>query len=566
MLGNDFDPEGDMQTISLVPVSLPTNGTVSINPATQQYVYTPDPDFTGTDQFTYEVCDNGSPVACDTATVYITVFPDNNPPDPVNDINGTLMNLAVSGSILTNDKEPDGDNMVVNTTPVTNPSNGTVTLRPDGTYTYTPDPGFAGTDKFEYVICDDVVAPLGPLCDTATVVIEVRATVGPIPPVANPDEGRTLVNVPVSGSLVNNDGDLDGGTISVNTVPVSGTSNGTVVINPDGTYEYTPNPGYVGTDKFQYEICDNSLPPLCDTALVTLTVMPEDDLMLNDPPFAGDDASFTAQDVAVGGNLFPNDTDPNGDNISVNTSPITPPANGILTINPDGSYIYTPNPGYTGPDQFVYEICDDGSPVLCTQATVYILVVPASVFPVEWLEFNAVMVDRDGLLEWATASEQNSDHFRVQRSTDGQNFQNIGRVEAAGNSGSIKSYGFIDEGVSDLGAHSVFYRLKEVDINGAFQYSKVIELTIPETIAIRVLAYPNPVSDFVTLEIHNHDGMGIEISLFDARGAEVRSDFVQPKEQVERIGMDMRSLVEGVYYYRIVIEENTFSGKLVKER
>ena len=373
LLPNDYDINGDNIILNTTPISGPSNGTVTIQ-SNGDYTYTPGPGVTGTDQFVYEICDDGSPVLCAQATAYITVYPDNNPPIAVNDFNNTLVDTPVSGSVITNDSDPDGDNLTVTTTPVDGPTNGSVTLLPNGDYTYTPNSGFEGEDTFTYVVCDDGIPSL---CDTAMVTISViPVTDDNDPPVANPDAYVTQEDVPVSGNITANDDDPDGDNIILNTTPLSGPSNGSVSVSPNGDFTYTPNSGFIGTDVFTYNICDDGTPSLCDTTVVTIIVTPDFNGPENDPPFAGDDAALTPMNVPVSGDHLVNDFDPNGDNIIINTTPISGPSNGSVVINSNGTYTYTPANGYVGPDQFVYEICDDGSPVLCAQATCYITVFP----------------------------------------------------------------------------------------------------------------------------------------------------------------------------------------------
>ncbi|MBI1287084.1 MAG: tandem-95 repeat protein [Flavobacteriales bacterium] len=390
LLTNDFDPNGDNIIINTTQVSGSSNGTVTIS-SNGDYTYTPNSGFIGADQFVYQICDDGTPSLCATATCYITVYPDNNPPIATDDINSTLVGVPVSGNVSTNDTDPDGDDLTVNTTLVTNPSNGSVTINPDGSYTYTPNSGFSGEDTFEYVTCDNGIPSL---CDTAQVSIQVvPITTGNEPPVAQDDAAQTQVDVPVSGNVLINDDDPDGNNIILNTTPVTGPSHGTVTLNPDGTFTYTPDPGYVGTDVFTYSICDDATPSLCDEAQVTIVVVPNYNGPDNDPPFAGDDAALTPQEVPVSGDLLANDFDPNGDNITINTTPVSGPSHGTVVINPNGTYTYTPNPGYTGPDQYVYEICDDGTPSLCAQATCYITVYPDNNPPTAVNDFNNTLVD-----------------------------------------------------------------------------------------------------------------------------------------------------------------------------
>ncbi|MFK7831642.1 MAG: Ig-like domain-containing protein, partial [Winogradskyella sp.] len=92
----------------------------------------------------------------------------------ISDINNTFINMSVTGNVLTNDEDFEGDNQTV--TANTNPANGTVVMNPDGSYTYTPNPNFIGEDTFEYTICDDGNPQA---CDTAAVYIEVLPESGP---------------------------------------------------------------------------------------------------------------------------------------------------------------------------------------------------------------------------------------------------------------------------------------------------------------------------------------------------------------------------------------------------
>ena len=190
------------------------------------------------------------------------------------------------------------------------------------------------------------------------------------PPIANNDTNVTEVDVPVSGNVIVNDYDLDNDPIVVtqNTNP----TNGSVVLNPDGTYIYTPNPGFFGIDTFEYTICDNGNPALCDTAVVTIYIVTDN----GNITVANDDSYYTETNQPINGNVLTNDNDPEGDAqlVDINLSPVSGPTNGSVTINPDGTFIYTPNQDFTGTDQFVYAIFDNGNPVATDRATVYILI------------------------------------------------------------------------------------------------------------------------------------------------------------------------------------------------
>jgi gliding motility-associated-like protein len=384
VLPNDTDPDNDPLTVTPATFNTP-NGQVTVLP-NGNYTYTPNPGYTGPDNFVYEVCDGGTPTLCDSATVYITVLPvdENKAPIAVNDINNTLAGVPVSGNVITNDIEPDGQPLTTIDTVLTQPDNGNVVIDSLGNYTYTPDPTFTGLDSFTYVVCDNQTPEL---CDTATVYITVIDISDPVnnPPVANNDFYVTQVDVPFIGDVINNDSDPDGDNIIVSPQPIVMPTNGTVTFMTGGMgmFTYTPNTGFSGLDTFYYRICDVATPSLCDTAMVVIEIVPDNNGGDNDPPYAGDDAYTTMVNVPVNGNVLSNDFDPNGDSLIVNPVVVSGPDSGTVVLNSDGTFIYTPNNNFFGPDQFVYEVCDDGVPSECTQATVYITVIPEAVTTID---------------------------------------------------------------------------------------------------------------------------------------------------------------------------------------
>jgi uncharacterized repeat protein (TIGR01451 family) len=268
VLTNDSDPQGLPLTASVV--TNPANGTLTLNP-NGSYTYTPNPNFVGTDIFTYKVCNSAN--LCTTATVTIAVSDANNgnyPPVANDDQAVTLPNQAVTIIVQANDFDPDGQPL---SNPVIvagqGPKNGTVTVNANGTVTYTPNGGFLGTDSFLYQVCDNFTPPA---CDTARVTVTVLYD-----PVGNQtwafdDAFFTAMNIPVSGNLLLNDQDLEGNTQTAS--KVTNPAHGSVVVNPNGTFTYTPALNYAGPDSFKYRACDNGTPQACDTATVYLLVIP----------------------------------------------------------------------------------------------------------------------------------------------------------------------------------------------------------------------------------------------------------------------------------------------------
>ncbi len=369
VISNDFDPESNTQTVNSIPISNPAHGTVLLN-TNGSFTYSPNPGFTGNDAFIYAICDNGSPAACDTATVYLTLF-DPNEIYAQNDINQTFVNTPVSGNVLTNDKDPEGNSMTVNTTPITNVKNGTVVLNSNGSYTYTPATNFTGNDSFQYQVCDNGIPSV---CDTAWAYISVfsNLNINNNPPVAIPDNYSAEINTMVYGSLITNDFDPDGNTITINTTPIMGPSisGGTLIITSVGFFQYTPPANYVGQVTFSYSICDNGTPGLCDTTLVTIDILPDN----GNATFASDDAGAGLINTPIIGNVLRNDYDPETNVQTLNTTPVVNALHGTVSLSINGSFTYTPSSGYVGNDQFIYQICDNGSPTACDTATVYLTV------------------------------------------------------------------------------------------------------------------------------------------------------------------------------------------------
>ena len=194
------------------------------------------------------------------------------------------------------------------------------------------------------------------------------------PPVANPDNysvptGSTLqINAP---GVLGNDTDADGDTLTA--VAVDNPDHGTLTQNPDGSFTYKPDTGYTGPDSFSYKANDGK--DDSNEATVTITVTPVS--TSNNPPVANPDnysipTGNTLQINAPG--VLGNDIDVDGDTLTAVA--VDNPDHGTLTQNPDGSFTYKPDTGYTGPDSFSYKANDgkDDS----NEATVTITVTPVS--------------------------------------------------------------------------------------------------------------------------------------------------------------------------------------------
>jgi gliding motility-associated-like protein len=208
---------------------------------------------------------NGNSSYCETEVMIYG----NRPPNVIDDSATTVQNQQVIVDVVDNDFDEKTSIDISSLAISIKPRNGTVAINPvNGDITYTPNWNFTGLDVFEYRICDDGI-PCEPECGKAFVYIVVRAINSA--PVAVDDyyDARCFS---VFGNVLDNDYDIDSDNLTINTNPLSPPNHGVLVIDPDGTMTYFPNEGFVGIDSFEYVICDNGIPSLCDTAKVYISV------------------------------------------------------------------------------------------------------------------------------------------------------------------------------------------------------------------------------------------------------------------------------------------------------
>ena len=351
VLANDSDPNGD--TLTVVEVSAPSHGTAVVAD-TGAVVYTPEPDYHGTDRFTYVVGDGSGLTA--QAAVEVTVLPVNDPPLAGDDAADTPEDTPVTIDVLANDSDPNGDTLTV--VEVSAPSHGTAVVAAAGTVEYTPEPDYHGTDRFTYVVGDGSGL-------TAQAAVEV--TVLPVndPPEAVDDAAETPEDAPVIIAVLANDSDRDGDGLVL--VGASAPAHGTARVTNAGAVEYTPEPDYHGSDSFTYVMDDGG--GLTAQATVDVTV-----LSVNDPPEAVDDAAETAEDTPATVDVLGNDSDPDGDELAV--VEVSAPAHGVARLTPAGEVEYTPEPDYHGTDRFTYTVGDGSG--LTARAAVEVTVRPVN--------------------------------------------------------------------------------------------------------------------------------------------------------------------------------------------
>ncbi len=392
-----------VQTVG-VPVVVAGVGTIRIN-ADGSYSYTPAANVNGpVPVITYTVSDGNG--GSNTSTLTLTVIAVNDAPVDGNEINAVAEDGALTvadGSaddLLGNATDAEGQALtitgytiagVAGVRPVGSDvliaGRGTLRINADGSYSFTPLPNYAGTvPVITYTVSDGSGGT-----NTSTLTLSVTA-VNDAPVDAdeaaalNEDTTRTIANG-AAGDLLNNSSDVDGaaatitgytiagvaGTQAVG-VPVLITGVGTIRINADGSYSYTPAANVNGAvPLITYTVSDSR--GGTDTSTLTLTVNP-----VNDAPVDGNETNTVAEDGALGvadgatGDLLNNATDVDGNPLSISGYTVVGmtgtqavgvdvliPGRGIMRINADGSYSFTPLANYAGTVPVItYTVADGG--------------------------------------------------------------------------------------------------------------------------------------------------------------------------------------------------------------
>ncbi len=463
VLGNDTF-EGDGKVVSLYANNGPANGTVSINPD-GSVTYTPNDNYVGKDTFTYIVTSGG---VSESTTVEVNVTPVNDAPVAKDDIATTQEDTAVTIDVLPNDTDVDGDKLSIESVSVPK-EQGTVEVV-DGKLVFTPAENFNGDAEITYTVTD------GALTDQATVKVTVNAVndtpvvesniadqtlaedftpytidlntafsdvdnvdgeltfsvsgnsniqvaivngIATITPTADWNGSETLtftatdpsgesVSQPVNFTVApvadivadkatvvedtstvikvlgNDTFESDGKVVSLDTN--NGPANGTVSVNPDGSVTYTPNDNYQGTDSFTYIVTSGGV---SESTTVSVDVTP-----VNDAPVAKDDIATTQEDTAVTIDVLPNDTDADGDKLSVESASVPKEQGTVEVVN--GKLVFTPAENFNGDAEITYTVTDGQ---LTDEAKVTVTVNPVNDAPtikvdaVESITEDAVSTD-----------------------------------------------------------------------------------------------------------------------------------------------------------------------------
>jgi hypothetical protein len=346
-------------TVGASATTTTTHGTVTMY-RDGSFSYTPNNGFSGNDPFTYQFTDDSNPGVTTTVNVAMLVTPKARNDSGITPFETPLVRNAANG-VLPNDigvnkrvSQVTGSGAPL---PVANDgstvtfptAHGTVAIKNDGSYTYTPAAGWTGPDSFTYQVTADG--------GTASATVDLWTG-----PKANPDLYSTPVNVPkvvaAPGVRAN---DAWSGTITL--AKTTDPSNGSVTQNNDGSFTYTPNLDFTGTDSYTYTITDSR--GLSSTTTVTITISPlaVDDGIFNmdvNTSYTGTGTGVLANDVGVNKSVTQVTGSGAPSAITGGGSATVTTAHGSVTQNADGTFVYTPNTGYSGPDSYTYQLTANG--------------------------------------------------------------------------------------------------------------------------------------------------------------------------------------------------------------
>lgn len=367
VLADDSDVEGT--TLTAVVVTTAAHGTLTLN-ADGSFDYEPELNYNGTDTFTYRASDGQD--SSNLAAVTLTISGVNDAPGVANDgysINeDSFLNVTSDNGVLDNDFDPENYPMTASL--VSNTAHGALNFNSDGSFDYTPNPNYHGNDNFTYEVSDGSLTSA-----VATVTISVVA-VNDIP-VAVADSYTTAEDTPLTRNaltgVLSNDTDADNQTLTA--ILVQNAAHGSLTLNTNGSFNYTPAPDYHGPDTFSYQANDGT----ANSAMVTvnLTVTPVNDAPVANADYYSVDEDLTLTRSAANG-VLTNDTD--ADLQTLTAELLTWPSHGQVTFNSDGSFSYVPAQNYNGPDTFSYRSGD--GVVFSAPATVTLTINPVNDAPV----------------------------------------------------------------------------------------------------------------------------------------------------------------------------------------
>ncbi len=190
----------------------------------------------------------------------------------------------------------------------------------------------------------------------------------------------------------------------------------------------------------------------------------------------------------------------------------------------------------------------------------------STTFPVEWLSFTAVLDGEDGRLNWATATETNSDFYLVERSVDSKAFERLGKIPASGYSSIQSNYAFTDVGVLKSGHPKVYYRIQQLDKDGSMDQSPIVELSLNGLDRLfEIEAFPSPAKEVVHFSYLQARVGDLEIAVFNTQGQLVWRRRLKLAFTKGEIKLNISNWASGTYLVRMSNETASSDFRWIKQ-
>lgn len=330
---------------------------------------------------------------------------------------------------------------------------------------------------------------------------------------------------------------------------------GDSITNATYTVEWTPNttitdnsisPTQVfptSTTNYHLEVTDVFGCSVYDTVVVTANPLPTDSI-----------GTFS-QSVACGDSVTISSTNDNGNGFNYDwdfQDALVSSISGDSAVGPHLCVFYL-----TGVKTISLQVTD--TLTQCSNSDSEPFTVTCATLPVELVEFEASIVDNGTLLSWVTSSEYNSSHFELEQSIDGENYNPVSSINSKsqfGYSNQILNYSFLDQ-KKYRGFSVVYYRLKQVDLNGKYTYYNAVAVRTNGKLTV----YPNPTSDNITI------GSLVSILKVEVLDLQGRSVIEIPKDlvAVRNAKVDLNDLVSGQYLLRVTTTKGVDYHKIIKK-
>ena len=285
----------------------------------------------------------------------------------------------------------------------------------------------------------------------------------------------------------------------------------------------------------------------------------------NSAPVVVDDVYTVLTGQNAAGNVMINDSEPNGE--AMTAAVVTTSPDGTLVLNANGSFVFTPSPTFTGSvTTFTYQLTDNGfDPVTSNTGLVTINFSASASLPVTLVAFSASLnASNEVDLKWTTSTEKNVSHFAIERSTDGQTYNQAGIVFATGNSSDLVHYNFTDKKI-DANKGTIYYRLRSVDMDGTFELSSIKTVTIgAQNRGVAISTYPNPVTSQLKVTLPSKwQNKQVTFEIISNNGQVVKRSVSGSANQTETV--DVNSLAPGFYILSASCNGETGLQKIIKK-